>query len=61
MRHEIAQSATSYGVSGTAIIIAWLTDAASVAGALAIILACIAAFFRMCYDGIRLWRYWRGK
>ena len=61
MRQEIIDSAASYGVGGTALIIANLADLANIAQAITVILACLVVGVRLAHDSIKLYRYWRGK
>jgi hypothetical protein len=61
MRQEVADSVTSYGLSGMAFAVTVLADVAKVAEAMTIILACVVVILRVAYDAVRLWRYLKGK
>lgn len=59
--NEIVDSATSYGLGWMAVMLATLSDIAAAAQAVTVVLACLVVLVRLAYDGLRLWRYWRGK
>lgn len=60
-KHEMVQSAISYGTGGGLIGLAPLADAASAAQSWALILGCIVVAIRLIHDGIALYRYIKGK
>lgn len=60
-KNAVAESGTSYLIAGGVPVAANLADIASTAQSVAIILGCGVIFFRLIYDGIKLYRYLREK
>jgi hypothetical protein len=56
--HETLDSAVSYGVGTTAIL---LSEIASYAEPIALIMGCGVVLLRFLYDGLRLYRLWKNK
>ncbi len=61
MKQQTIDSATSYTIGGTGLLISQLTDVATFAQAITVILACVVVAIRLVHDAVKLYRFWRNR